>query len=272
MKLLLAAAAVSLAGADRVQGQDAWYSLIMDDTYMQPGDVLALERECGKLVPQPLPVDEYLVLEIGGEFWSWPGWTPGIMPQQWTISLGGTYREPILSLRWPTGELGSAVARFWGGLTAPWTDELLAADEVVWGYGEPTPTPTPTPQPTVTPTPEPLAIYRGYRYNEEETTPRGPLAIVLLTDGTVVISYSETIYDNFTTDVEEDGWFYAAEYFYSTCCRYFSCGSSDSVSGQLGADSAEGSWWLASSWCSSDCQDCSSGESSGYWEAVRCGW
>ena len=81
-----------------------WYDLIMPDTSIQPGETFLLRILGGNpSVAPPLPIDEYLVLDILGEYWFAPGWAHELDKWTYTLAPGEMFDVDFLTFPWPTG-------------------------------------------------------------------------------------------------------------------------------------------------------------------------
>ncbi|MBN1355471.1 hypothetical protein JXA40_04265 [bacterium] len=69
-------------------------------------------------------LDEYILLDVFGQYWFWPGWSEGIDWQPVNIPGSETMVQTILEFIWP-GNTGSASGLiFWAALLKPETAEL----------------------------------------------------------------------------------------------------------------------------------------------------
>jgi hypothetical protein len=112
-----------------------WYELSMEDYLLEPGELFALDRHCGNPHPDPLAVDEYILLEITGRFWFWPSWVERLDSEAWDLSAFTAYKDRILEFEWPENTGSYSGVRFWGAIMHQGTyDDLISYVMIEWGY------------------------------------------------------------------------------------------------------------------------------------------
>jgi len=72
--------------------------LIMNDTYMTENETFLLERSWKNTMGSSVSVDEYILLEILGMYWYWPGWQDSVDYSQWSVPVGGPTTETVPAL------------------------------------------------------------------------------------------------------------------------------------------------------------------------------
>ncbi|HPQ39833.1 MAG TPA: hypothetical protein PLV45_05610 [bacterium] len=80
-------------------------------------------------------VDKYILLDVYGMYWYWPGWSETLDFSQDSISSGYT-EDVIFDFSWPSGVGEAHDLRFWSALLEPGTANLVGPwDYVTFGYG-----------------------------------------------------------------------------------------------------------------------------------------
>jgi len=113
-----------------------WYDLVMADTDLHTGDLFLLERECGNPLETLLTADEYIILDVFGLYWFWPGWTQNLDKMQLDLSSGEHRNDTILTFVWPENTGSGSGLRFWGAILFAQTMDLIDYDVVEWAYTE----------------------------------------------------------------------------------------------------------------------------------------
>jgi len=105
------------------------------DSSLQAGDLFNLRSE-SRGNPSDLNADLCIVLDVYGDYWFWPSWTPSFDKQRISLAPYEATVTLILSFLWPEGEFGSAEnLRFWGAILRPNTLDVIGEiDSVVFGY------------------------------------------------------------------------------------------------------------------------------------------
>lgn len=116
-------------------GPPVTYDLQMPETQMQPGSSFLLQRQSDN-PGNPVMVDEYILLDIYGTFWFWPGWTSNLDYRTSQISSGSGPLETILSFSWPSGAGSAQDLKFWGAFLHAGTSSLINFDMLSWGFSE----------------------------------------------------------------------------------------------------------------------------------------
>jgi len=101
-------------------GVELWLS----DTVFTAGDLFQLLARYQ--APGAHQADLYVLLDVWGEYWFYPGWTQ--QPQCATVTLSGSVplNRLILQFTWPSGDNGAGEGlRFWSGLCSVATADLL---------------------------------------------------------------------------------------------------------------------------------------------------
>lgn len=129
-------AGYNLSYAREIDVQTISYDLIMPSIEIGPSEEFLLSRLTQNTYPESDIVDEYILLEVVGIFYYWPGWTDNPDWQTWTLNSGGVYRENILKFTWPEGVGSYSGLRFWGGMVEAGTANLIDYDMIEWSYTE----------------------------------------------------------------------------------------------------------------------------------------
>ncbi len=110
-------------------------SLYMNRYQFTSGDVFKLRALCSG-DDDTHGADLYIILDVFGTFWFYPGWTQ--TPDYQFLPGQGSEMNPIfiLDFHWPEGDFGSMEGLiFWGGLLNPDTHDLIGyIDFVTFGY------------------------------------------------------------------------------------------------------------------------------------------
>ncbi len=116
---------------------EVWYTLIMPDTLLAPGETFVLISNSGNPYSDTIPVFEFVILDVYGAYWFWPGWSQNL--DMWTGDLGpgGSWTVDILEFDWPSGAGTAQGLRFWGAFLHQGTLDLIAYDMIEWGFFEP---------------------------------------------------------------------------------------------------------------------------------------
>ena len=81
-------------------------------------------------------MDEYILLDVEGQYWFWPGWTPEVDMRQTELAGLSWTSETILEFEWPEGEFGVySGIRLWGAFLYPGAMTIAGQfDMVEFGY------------------------------------------------------------------------------------------------------------------------------------------
>jgi hypothetical protein len=151
-------------------GQILHLRLLLNRALFAPGDLFLLPCQVMNVSPGLAPADQYVLLDVYGEFYFWPSWGHAVdyEPREFSPDLN---EEIILRFIWPAGAGEAQGLGFWGALLGPGSYDVLTVDHVTFGFTENTePTPTPLPSPSPSPTPV--------------TTPTPPAPVTLSVPGT----------------------------------------------------------------------------------------
>ncbi|MBN1296476.1 hypothetical protein JXA80_06825, partial [bacterium] len=109
------------------------YDIDLYDTNLRSGDVFRLTRKYfNPFAAQP--VDEYILLDVYGSYWFWPGWSMTPNWAMWTCPAATGGGDVILEFTWPMVDGTVEDLRFWGAFLAGGTTQLIVYDKVTWGY------------------------------------------------------------------------------------------------------------------------------------------
>jgi hypothetical protein len=108
---------------------------IMPDNELEAGDMFRLRAEC-RGNPEYSLADLYVILDVYGNYWFWPGWSQDIEFQTISLNPDRSIIVFILDFKWPSGDFGSADGlMFWGALLDPQNGALIGNyDHVEFGY------------------------------------------------------------------------------------------------------------------------------------------
>jgi len=116
--------------------EPVWYDLGMPATRMLPGTEFQLIREIHNTTASDMTADEYLLLDVYGQYWFAPGWTQEVDVIYTGAHAGTTDFEIPLSFTWPDVSGSATDIRFWGGIVASGTSNLLDYDMVTFEWDE----------------------------------------------------------------------------------------------------------------------------------------
>ena len=116
------------------QDLDYWYAMDLADHRLNPGDRFSLKREMGNPESEELIFDEFIILDVLGNYWFWPTWSEDATWETASIDGESPLIQDIVTFDWPeTG--GSAVGlKFWGGMVLENTSQLLDYAWIDWEY------------------------------------------------------------------------------------------------------------------------------------------
>ncbi|MBN1297883.1 hypothetical protein JXA80_13990 [bacterium] len=107
-------------------------NLWMNDVVLQPGDRFLLKHNCANHSAHPVTANEYIVLEIDGAMWFWPGWSSALDCETVTLPAAHIISEPIMDFTWPAGVGTLFGLRFWGALLYSPSQALIMYDVIEW--------------------------------------------------------------------------------------------------------------------------------------------
>jgi len=109
--------------------------LFLSDDMFSAGEPFKLRALCmGE--PGDTAADLYVILDVFGDYWFYPGWNPVPMCRRINLENGHTAYHFILDFIWPEGDFGHADGiYFWSAITTPGTFKPIGdLDCVVFGY------------------------------------------------------------------------------------------------------------------------------------------
>ena len=106
----------------------------MPDRWLELGEEFLLSRSWGNPLTQPLAVQEYIVLDLEGDYWFWPGWRSEIDWLDRILPAGATDEAEILRFDWPEVSGSMDGIRFWGAFLGSGPEDVVY-DFVDWGFG-----------------------------------------------------------------------------------------------------------------------------------------
>jgi len=110
--------------------------LILNQTLFRPNDTFLLE--CRNVNTGPsMTVEQYILLDIFGEYWFWPGWTQAVDFRQADLPARSDSSSEILRFVWPDTAGAMSGIRFWAAFLAPASATVIGEyDMVEWGFTE----------------------------------------------------------------------------------------------------------------------------------------
>lgn len=105
----------------------------MPDTVMENGDQFLLYYHLWNY-GNIRNITEYIALEVGGNFWFWPDWTPAIDSRTRAVEASSFNLETILSFAWPEIQGHAENLRFWGAILDSGSGSLFDYTLIEWGW------------------------------------------------------------------------------------------------------------------------------------------
>jgi C1A family cysteine protease len=99
----------------------------------QSGDTFLLYSELRNYGPER-DIDEYLALEVMGEFWFWPQWGKDVSSRTRTVPAESFHVETILTFPWPAVQGPFDGIRFWSAILEQDTGIVFDYTSIVWGW------------------------------------------------------------------------------------------------------------------------------------------
>jgi len=115
---------------------DIWYNLGMGSTRFLTGHSFKLTREIHNTTGSDLTADEYVLLDVFGEYWFAPTWTQDVQFQITGVGPKSVDSEIPLDFFWPSGAGSASGIRFWGGIVESGTGNLIDYDMVEFEWAE----------------------------------------------------------------------------------------------------------------------------------------
>ncbi len=110
--------------------------LILDDPDLVPGDRLHLRMMLHNPGAVQVGMDAYVLLEVYGQFWFWPGWTLSLDFSNIPCPAMASHESDVLDFIWPQGVGAAFGLKFWGAAFVPETYDLIGEVRMItWGYG-----------------------------------------------------------------------------------------------------------------------------------------
>jgi len=107
--------------------------LILNKTRFSEGDDFLFAARCGNQ-GSGLLSELYIVLDVGGRYWFYPGWTDSPMSETHYLGSGSIIELTIMEFIWPAVDGFAYGLRFWGALLTPENQLLGDYDMIEWGY------------------------------------------------------------------------------------------------------------------------------------------
>ena len=115
---------------------DIWYNLGLGSTRILSGNSFLLTREIHNTTGSDLTADEYVLLDVYGEYWFAPTWTQEAQFQVTGTGPNSVDAEIPLDFFWPSGAGSASGIRFWGGIVESGTANLIDYDMVEFEWAE----------------------------------------------------------------------------------------------------------------------------------------
>ncbi len=108
----------------------------MPDTSLAEKDLFILERRFGNADEARVEFTEFILLDVNGEYWFYPGFTQETDWQEESLNPGQYGYDVLLSFTWPSGVGEFKDIRFWGACFDSASYELLNWDMVEWSSAD----------------------------------------------------------------------------------------------------------------------------------------
>ncbi|MBN1295854.1 M20/M25/M40 family metallo-hydrolase [bacterium] len=111
--------------------------IVMPDRSLEPGDAFRLDVEWWNDSPISWsPVAVFLILDVHGAYWFWPGWTSQADHETWNLPSGTpVLRMPVLNFVWPDITGPSDGLKFWAAMTPLDASHIIGSyDFAEWSY------------------------------------------------------------------------------------------------------------------------------------------
>lgn len=128
------------------------FALLLNDFEFCPGELFQLRTQIFNHFGSQIDVDEYVVLDVYGQYFFSPYWTQEISFVRRSITAGMQMIVMILDFQWPSGSGEARGIVFHGAITQPDSYNLYSYDSISFDFTESCGTPVPSLTPTNTPT------------------------------------------------------------------------------------------------------------------------
>ena len=116
---------------------DVGLTLVLEDDLLTLGDRFYLRMTLGPL-EQTTCLDAYVLLEVDGLFWCWPGWLPlesDLDYRSYSLAAGQTIPEDLLDFLLPQVDGSLSGLYFYGAAFGADTFDLIGDVQVIeFGY------------------------------------------------------------------------------------------------------------------------------------------
>jgi len=103
--------------------QEFTFRIETNQSDYRPGDTFTLACYF-RNTDLEITLDEYVMLDVYGSYWFWPGWKQTVDFRSVAIPVDENWVQPILEFTWPE-QVGSAEGlMFWGAVLVPGTSQL----------------------------------------------------------------------------------------------------------------------------------------------------
>ncbi len=111
-------------------------SIETNKSYYKPGDNFELTTEI-HIGPENVELDEYIVLDVFGQYWFWPNWSQQLDKKTRSFNANDILKEVILSFQWPSNSGSAQGITFWAALVYANTIDIYGNYSYTqFGFGE----------------------------------------------------------------------------------------------------------------------------------------
>lgn len=111
---------------------------MLDDPILDAGDRFFLHMTLGNSTSTRIELDAYILLDVYGNFWSWPDWIPiaqGLGNKSYDLEALESAEETVLEFNWPSGTGSASGLYFYGASFTRGTFDLFGTVQaILWEY------------------------------------------------------------------------------------------------------------------------------------------
>ncbi len=110
-------------------------TLHLNKNIFEAGDVFRLSRTLVN-TGSAITIDEYIILDVYGNYWFWPEWTETVSFQTRTMPVMGVFEDEVaLTFVWPVTDSSADNLHFWAAMFDPAGQTIYGQYAVIsWGY------------------------------------------------------------------------------------------------------------------------------------------